>query len=96
MDDHLQSVDGDNGLCRWKVRPLRAGYSVDPADEGDQEPCAPGDLRDSAWNVSRTMIVNRATPPFDNPELRRAMALTLDRQAFIDILSDGQGESVAP
>ena len=42
------------------------------------------------------MIVNRATPPFDNPELRRAMALTLDRQAFIDILSDGQGESVAP
>src|SRR5882672_3897547 len=43
------------------------------------------------WNIPRTLLVNRATPPFDNPELRRAIAMTLDRQAFIDILSDGQG-----
>jgi peptide/nickel transport system substrate-binding protein len=43
------------------------------------------------WNISRTLIINRAAPPFDNPDLRRAMALSLDRQAFIDILSDGQG-----
>jgi len=43
------------------------------------------------WNISRHMIVNRSAPPFDNPELRRAMVLTLDRQAFIDILGDGQG-----
>src|SRR5438876_545726 len=38
------------------------------------------------------MLVNRSKPPFDNPELRRAMGLTLDRRAFIDILGDGQGE----
>ena len=44
------------------------------------------------WNISRALIVNRGTPPFDNPDLRRAMALSLDRQAFIDILSDGQGD----
>jgi len=44
------------------------------------------------WNISRALIVNRAAPPFDNPDLRRAMALSLDRQAFIDILGDGQGE----
>src|SRR5262249_16470329 len=43
------------------------------------------------WNISRHMIVNRAAPPFDSPQLRRAMSLTLDRRAFIDILSDGQG-----
>ena len=43
------------------------------------------------WNIPRQMLVNRDKPPFDNPELRRAMALTLDRQAFIDITSDGQG-----
>jgi peptide/nickel transport system substrate-binding protein len=42
-------------------------------------------------NNSRDLIVNRDKPPFDNPELRRAMALSLDRQAFIDILSEGQG-----
>jgi len=42
--------------------------------------------------INRDLIVNRDKPPFDNPELRRAMALTLDRKAFIDILSEGQGE----
>ena len=44
------------------------------------------------WNIPRQMLVNRSKPPFDNAELRRAMVLTLDRRAFIDILSDGQGE----
>ena len=44
------------------------------------------------WNIPRQMLVNRSKPPFDNPELRQAMVLTVDRQAFIDILSDGQGE----
>jgi peptide/nickel transport system substrate-binding protein len=44
------------------------------------------------WNIPRQLIVNRSKPPFDNAELRRAMVLTLDRRAFIDILSDGQGE----
>jgi peptide/nickel transport system substrate-binding protein len=38
------------------------------------------------------MLVNRAAAPFDNPELRRAMALTLDRKSFIDILGQGEGE----
>jgi peptide/nickel transport system substrate-binding protein len=42
-------------------------------------------------NNSRDLIVNRAVPPFDNLDLRRAMALSLDRQAFIDILTEGQG-----
>src|SRR5712671_1658173 len=44
------------------------------------------------WNIPRQMLVNRSKPPFDNSELRRAMVLTLDRRAFIDILGDGQGE----
>jgi peptide/nickel transport system substrate-binding protein len=43
------------------------------------------------WNIPRQMLVNRDKPPFDNPELRRAMSLTLDRRAFIDILGDGEG-----
>jgi peptide/nickel transport system substrate-binding protein len=42
--------------------------------------------------VNRNLIVNRDVPPFDNPDLRRAMALSLDRQAFIDIISEGQGD----
>ena len=43
-------------------------------------------------NNSRDLIINRAVPPFDNTELRRAIALSLDRHAFIQILAEGQGE----
>jgi peptide/nickel transport system substrate-binding protein len=42
--------------------------------------------------VASTLIVNRDAPPFNNPDLRRAMALTLDRKAFIDVLSEGQAD----
>jgi peptide/nickel transport system substrate-binding protein len=36
------------------------------------------------------LLVNRDAPPFDNPKIREAMALTIDRHAFIDILGEGQ------
>jgi len=42
-------------------------------------------------SVSTNLIINRTRPPFDNPALRRAMALAIDRQAFIDILTEGNG-----
>jgi peptide/nickel transport system substrate-binding protein len=42
--------------------------------------------------ISRSLIVNRDVPPFDNPDLRRAMALSLDRHAFIDIITEGHGD----
>jgi len=42
-------------------------------------------------NAANNLILNRAAPPFNNPDLRRAMALSLDRKAFIDILTEGQG-----
>src|SRR5438067_9760270 len=42
-------------------------------------------------SVSTNLVLNREKPPFDNPELRRAMALALDRQSFIDILTEGKG-----
>jgi peptide/nickel transport system substrate-binding protein len=42
-------------------------------------------------NVAMTLSINQK-PPFDNHELRRAMALSLDRRAFIEILGEGQGD----
>jgi peptide/nickel transport system substrate-binding protein len=42
--------------------------------------------------INRHLLVNRDKSPFDNPDLRRAMALSLDRKAFIDIISEGQGD----
>ena len=58
-----------------------------------QDPQAICELRPRG--VSSTLIVNRDATPFDNPDLRRAMALTLDRRSFIDVLSGGQGGSAA-
>jgi peptide/nickel transport system substrate-binding protein len=43
-------------------------------------------------NLPRTLLVNPAAPPFDNRDLRRAMALSLDRKAFIDIITEGLGD----
>ena len=42
-------------------------------------------------NVSRNLIINPDAAPFDNPDLRRAMALSLDRKAFLDIITEGKG-----
>jgi peptide/nickel transport system substrate-binding protein len=46
----------------------------------------------SPEGVSRTLTINHRVPPFDEKELRRAMSLTLDRKAFIDIITAGQGD----
>ena len=43
-------------------------------------------------NVSTNIIVNSTKAPFNNPDIRRALALALDRKAFIDILFEGQAD----
>jgi len=40
-------------------------------------------------NVNTNLIVNRDAPPFNNPDIRKAMALAIDRKAFVDILFEG-------
>ena len=40
--------------------------------------------------VSTNLIINPKSAPFNDPKIRKAMALTLDRQAYIDILSGGK------
>ena len=42
--------------------------------------------------LARSLLLNRTTAPFDNKEIRRAVALALDRQAFVDVLSEGKDE----
>src|SRR5712671_6330143 len=58
-------------------------------DIGRQAPQAHCELQPS--NVLRSVIINRGVAPFGDPEVRRAIALSLDRQAFIDTLTQGKG-----
>jgi len=46
----------------------------------------------TSTNVSRNLILNPGKPPFDKPELRQAVALSIDRQAFIEIIQQGKGD----
>ena len=40
-------------------------------------------------NVNTNLIVNRDAPPFDNPKLREALVLAIDRKPFNDIIVQG-------
>jgi peptide/nickel transport system substrate-binding protein len=60
------------------------------ADIKKQDPTAICEL--APINVSTNLIINREKPPFDSLELRKAMALSLDRKAFIDIILQGHGD----
>jgi len=55
-----------------------------------QDPKAICELKPT--NVSTNLIINRDKPPFDNADLRKAMALALDRTAFVKILFEGQAD----
>jgi peptide/nickel transport system substrate-binding protein len=46
----------------------------------------------SGNGINRHLLVNYHKPPFDNPEIRRAMALSIDRQAFVDTIAQGEGQ----
>lgn len=60
------------------------------ADIKKQDPTAICEIK--PINVNTNLIVNRDSPPFNDPQLRRAMALALDRKAFIDIILQGEGD----
>ena len=43
-------------------------------------------------SANRHLLINREKQPFDNADLRRAMALAIDRQAFVETLTQGKGD----
>ena len=44
----------------------------------------------TTMNGTANLLVNRDASPFNDPRVRQATALTLDRKVFIDIRSEGQ------
>jgi peptide/nickel transport system substrate-binding protein len=65
-------------------------YGVTPPTLKDFREQAPQAICEmTGVNVPRTMLINIHKPPFDNPELRRAMTLAIDREAFSTIINGG-------
>ena len=46
----------------------------------------------SGEGINRHLLVNYHSSPFDNPHIRRAMALSIDRKAFVDTIAQGEGQ----
>jgi peptide/nickel transport system substrate-binding protein len=42
--------------------------------------------------VAMNLLLTRDAPPFDDPDIRRAMQLTIDHKSFIDTIAEGQGD----
>jgi peptide/nickel transport system substrate-binding protein len=71
-------------------------YSVTPPLVRDINQQAPNASCVLATNNGTTnLLINRDAPPFDNADLRKALALAIDRKAFIDIMTEGQAKSGA-
>jgi peptide/nickel transport system substrate-binding protein len=64
--------------------------AANEADIKKQDPTAICEL--APINVSTNLIINRDKPPFNNPDLRQALALSLDRKSMIDIVLQGHGD----
>ena len=60
------------------------------ADVKNQAPQAICEIAPTSESVG--LLVNRTVPPFDNADIRRAMALTIDRKSIIEILAQGAGD----
>ena len=46
----------------------------------------------TSLNNTTNLILNRDAAPFDNPDLRKALQLALDRKSFVDIINQGDAE----
>jgi peptide/nickel transport system substrate-binding protein len=82
-----------------RVNGIRSGdldmtHTVDiPAIKQFRELAAAGDLQyfQQRGNTEVSFVMlNVVTPPFDDPQARRILALATDRQAYVDVIAQGE------
>src|SRR5579872_4059861 len=94
-------LDGIEFTIMREIAPRDLAFYAGGFDVGSPYGLTPPTLKDfkaqapqaicqmTSVNVPRTMLINIHKPPFDNPELRRAMTLAVDRTAFSTIINGG-------
>ena len=94
-------LDGIEFTIMREIAPRNLAFFAGNFDVGSPYGVTPPTLKDfkeqapqaicnlTGTNVPRTMLININKPPFDNPELRRAMTLAIDRDAFSTIINGG-------
>ena len=94
-------LDGVDFTIMREIAPRNLAFFAGNFDVGSPYGVTPPTLKDfkeqapqaicemTSVNVPRTMLINIQKPPFDNPELRRAMTLAIDREAFSTIINGG-------
>ncbi len=89
---HPESLDGHSRVCFREIRYDVSDRVTIPLlkDVKTQAPNAVCVV--APTNVNTNIIVNSSSPPFDNLDIRRAMAMALDRKAFISIMFEGQAD----
>ena len=96
----------------WKIVPNRStrmlGFTAGEFDmtfdsdvtfpllKGRQGAEARRGVRGAADQCQLNILINRDKPPFDNPQIRRAMVLAIDIKSFHDILSQGMTSTAPP
>lgn len=84
-----------------RVNGIRSGdfdmtHTVDvPAIKQFRELASAGNLQyfEQRGNTEVAFVMlNVVVPPFDNPQARRIMALATDRQAYVDVIAQGENE----
>jgi peptide/nickel transport system substrate-binding protein len=94
-------LDGIDFTIMREIAPRNLAFFAGNFDVGSPYGVTPPTLKDfkeqapkaicelTSVNVPRTMLINIHKAPFDNPELRRAMTLAIDREAFSTIINGG-------
>lgn len=97
--DGLPYLDGIEYLvmtdAQSQVAAFRAGqldiFLASPTQAGDIERTNPDAKIQSAGSTQFHLLLNVTEPPFDDPRVRRAVHLAIDRQAAIELGADGRG-----
>lgn len=81
-------VDGPQRAQTFANDEIDVNRTTAPADVGDAESAGHATVTLNT-NLGTVLLLNHAVEPFDDPDVRRAVTLAIDRQVLVDITTEG-------